>query len=633
MIARSQDLSTGLPRHLRPRDGMRRRCAGLFAVALAMVLVSPVPLAAQSAENVAVVINDDSPASQRVGEYYVTRRAIPLANVIRIRTSGEETIDRAQYAATIQAPIAAAIAARGLQDRVLYIVLTKGVPIRVADPGASAETVASVDSELTQLYRAMTGLPIQVAGTIPNPYFHADRPLADARPFTHREHDIYLVTRLDAFTEQEAMMLVDRAAAPVRDGRIVLDQQNKLFNRSGEDWLEQAATRLTQQGFGAQVMLERTATGVRDVKPVLGYFSWGSNDANNRVRQFGLGFAPGAIAGMFVSSDARTFREPPAAWTPTGDEDRSKWYAGTPQSLVGDLIREGVTGVAGHVAEPYLRSTVRPEILFPAYVAGFNLVEAYYLAMPHLSWQNLVIGDPLCAPFRQRVLGRTELGDGADSDTGLPALFAPRRVARLKLLMPGIPDGAVQSFARAERLLAANDRAGARSALEEATRVAPQAVPAQLQLALLHEQDQNVPAAIERYRLILATQPGHTLTLNNLAWALASRREHLDEALDLAKRAVAQAPRNPALLDTLAWVEYLSGDRYVAVRHIEQAVSGAPRDADMRLRAATIRAAVGDRIEADRHLREALKLRPALSDSAQVKEIRQQIDRPAAPAQ
>ena len=42
--------------------------------------------------------------------------------------------------------------------------------------------------------------------------------------------------------------------------------------------------------------------------------------------------------------------------------------AGSAHALVGDLIRDGVTGVAGHVAEPYLQSVVRPDLLFAAYV-------------------------------------------------------------------------------------------------------------------------------------------------------------------------------------------------------------------------------------------------------------------------
>ena len=84
---------------------------------------------AQTAENVAVVINEASAESRQIGEYYIKARGIPAANVIRLKTTTEESIQPAAYTATIQAPIAAALLRNNLFDRILYIVLTKGVPL------------------------------------------------------------------------------------------------------------------------------------------------------------------------------------------------------------------------------------------------------------------------------------------------------------------------------------------------------------------------------------------------------------------------------------------------------------------------------------------------------------------------
>ena len=150
---------------------------------------------------------------------------------------------------------------------------------------------------------------------------------------------------------------------------------------------------------------------------------------------------------------------------PNGDTNRTTWFAGTPQSLIGDLIREGATGVAGHVAEPYLQSTIRPEILFPTYLGGANLVEAFYAAMPHLSWQTVVIGDPLCAPFRKRSIDRADIEAGADTDTLLPSFFSKRRLARAAAQAPGASERAVVLSVRGEALMARGDVAGARRGL------------------------------------------------------------------------------------------------------------------------------------------------------------------------
>jgi uncharacterized protein (TIGR03790 family) len=597
----------------------------LFSVLMALGVTWPA--GAQTAENVAVVVNEASPASQRIAAYYVRKRAIPAGNVIRIRTTTEETLNRSDYTVTIEAPIAAALTRGGLQDRILYLVLTKGVPLRISGTAQVAGTVSSVDSELTLLYRRLTGANVQVAGRIDNPYYLASREPAKPPAFTHRDFDIYLVTRLDAFTVEEVIKLIDAATAPHKEGRIVLDQQDKLVNRQGEDWLEMAAKRLEAQGEGDRVVLETTTKGARNITPVLGYYSWGSNDPRNRVRKYNMGFVPGSLAATFVSSDGRTFREPPASWVPSDDTNRSTWFADSPQSLAGDLIREGATGVAGHVAEPYLQSTIRPEILFPAYLAGANLAESFYLAMPHLSWQTIVVGDPLCAPFRTSPLHKGDIDDGIDSATLLPAFFAKRRIASAVASFSGASPAAVALAIRGDLLAMRGDRVAARTAYEEATAQSPQIASAQLQLALMADQASQTDAAVERYRRVLAVEPRNVLALNNLAYRLATDAKKPAEALPLAVEAAKLAPQDPTILDTLAWTQYLLGDHAAAVKTMAGALKASPNNVEIRLHAAAIYAASGAKAVAEDQLQLALKLKPSLEGSAEVRQLRQQIEK------
>jgi uncharacterized protein (TIGR03790 family) len=598
------------------------RRLGLATILVVMVVGSPTLSVAQTAANVAVVINENSAVSQQVGEYYTRQRAIPASNVIRVRTSQEETIDRIPYQSTIEGPIAIAIARQRLQDRILYIVLTKGVPLRINGTGGVNGTVASVDSELTLLYRRMTGQQIPPAGRVNNPYYLGAKEVREAGRFTHREQDIYLVSRLDAFTVEEALALVDKAKGAGSEGKFVLDQRAALVNRTGEDWLEVAAKRLEAQGMGDRVMLDTSPQGARNVPNVLGYYSWGSNDPRNRVRTFGMGFVPGSLAATFVSSDARTFKQPPADWVPSDSADQAKWFGGTPQSLIGDLIHEGATGVAGHVAEPYLQSTVRPEILFPAYIAGFNLIEAFYLATPHLSWQTVVVGDPLCAPFPRKPLSREEIEDPIDSTTALPGSFSARRVAAAMRQFPGVAESALRLVIRAETLIATGDRDAARVALEEATRTAPNVPPFELQLALLYEQAGQFDRAAERYQRVLDVQPNNAIALNNLAYSMAVRLKSPAEALPLAKRAAAAAPNDGTVLDTLAWIEHLLGDEATAAKQIAQAVARARGNPEIRLHAAVIYAASGARAVAEIELKEALRLDPSLETRDEVRQVR-----------
>ena len=601
--------------------------------ALVAVLTTCAQLAyGQSAENVAVVINDNSPESQRIGEYYARVRAIPAGNIFHIRTALDDQIDRAIYARTIEQPIANGIARAQLQDRILYIVLTKGVPLRIAGPVGPTGTMSSVDSELTLLYRSMTGQTVRVEGSIANPYFLGDREISEARPFSHRDHDIYLVSRLDGYTVDDVIALIDKGSAPKAEGQIVLDQRDALVNRVGENWLDLASKRLTADPHGTQVVLETTPKPARDLTQVLGYFSWGSTDPQNRVRSYGLGFVPGAIAGSFVGTGARTFRAPPETWVPNMNANRATWYAGSPESLLGDLIRDGVTGAAGYVAEPLLNGTVRPQILFPAYVAGFNLIEAFYLALPHVGWEAVVIGDPLCAPFPRKVLSRSDLEDGLDETTQLPALFGKRRLAIEVARSNSTPEQAVALTLRASALAGRGDVAAVRGALDDALKLAPRYVPALLLSAGLDEQDKQYDESITRYRQILEVEPNNAPALNNLAYALAVHRNMPQEGLPFARRAVAQAPTNIAILETLGWIQHLVGDDANAVKVMAQVARGNVANAMIRLHTAIVFAAQGVKAVAENELAIALKLDPDLAKSEEVRQLRAKLAAPAPPA-
>ena len=165
-------------------------------------------------------------------------------------------------------------------------------------------------------------------------------------------------------------------------------------DEQGNDWLRNAAILLPKD----RVVLDETTAPVYGQRDVIGYASWGSNDRHHERRFPGFHWLPGGIVTEYVSSDGRTFKKPPDSWTPSKDWNHSSaWFAGSPQSMLADYILEGATGGSGHVYEPYLTMTPRPDLLLPAYYSGRNLAESYYLAIPGLSWQNIVVGDPLCS--------------------------------------------------------------------------------------------------------------------------------------------------------------------------------------------------------------------------------------------
>jgi uncharacterized protein (TIGR03790 family) len=174
------------PAHICLTANSVRSTTTAFFLALSW-LVSPGVATAQSGHHVAVVVNEHSLDSVQIGEYYVQRRGVPAENVIRIRTAPDDVVDRNTYTNTIEQPIAAVLGRNRLHDQIVYIVLTKGVPLRVSGTTGPAGTSASVASELTVLYRRMVGEIVLTRGSIDNPYYLAGRSLSEARSFSPRE--------------------------------------------------------------------------------------------------------------------------------------------------------------------------------------------------------------------------------------------------------------------------------------------------------------------------------------------------------------------------------------------------------------------------------------------------------------
>jgi uncharacterized protein (TIGR03790 family) len=355
---------------------------------LGILVVAQQLLAAQSAANVLLVVNDASPLSRGIGQYYARRRGVPARNVCHIRTAQTEDIERAQYDREIAGPIGACLKRNQLTEQVLYIATTGGVPLKIPGSDGMGGDYASVDSELTLLYPDLKqGKSHSIAGPAPNPFFGR----REAK-FAHPEFPIYLVTRLAAYDLEGVKAIVDRSLHAANQGKFIIDLKSP-FPQEGDSWLRQAANLLPKD----RVVFDDSGTVIYDQTGVIGYAGWGSNDSNRHRRFLGFHWLPGAIATEFVSTNGRTFQRPPENWKISDWKSSKLWFAGSPQTLTADYLLEGATVATGHVDEPYLALTPHPEYLLPAYYSGRNLAESYYLSIRALSWQNIVIGDPLCS--------------------------------------------------------------------------------------------------------------------------------------------------------------------------------------------------------------------------------------------
>ncbi|MEZ4652148.1 MAG: TIGR03790 family protein [Candidatus Eisenbacteria bacterium] len=408
---------------------------------------------------VLVVLPSGNAASDRIAERYVGFRHVAATHVVRLRCPDSEEITRDEFDDTVARPLIDWWARCDEEDRPSCLLLIRGLPHKIRGGGGRNGDRASVDSELTRLPGlARLGTPVAphetevqptLAGPAHNPYFRVRG--ADGRylPFDPARYGICLVTRLDGFTDGDASALVERAASAESEGRaevrattestvgtgtsgapgrarsgtdmseaagrvktgtdtsdvpgrarsgtglegvFVIDLKAASGN-AGEIWLRAAADAIREHG--GSVALDESPGFVTAATDIAGYASWGSNDPDYR-RPTDLHWRPGALACTFVSSSARTFREPPADWTPGPSASPAHRFEGSTQSLIGDLVRSGATGVSGNAYEPYLDGCVRPDVLFAAALEGRTLAEAFYLALPSISWQSVILGDPLC---------------------------------------------------------------------------------------------------------------------------------------------------------------------------------------------------------------------------------------------
>jgi uncharacterized protein (TIGR03790 family) len=329
--------------------------------------------------SVVVVKNLDSSDSVAIADYYANKRKLPSENVCAVHMTDVEECSYKEYAEQLEGPLKRFLAKLG--HPVDYIVLTKGIPIRVHEGLVGGMSVDSVIVTM-DLPGGQVGPPgtVDVSQGKINPYFGV------AERFSHARWGLYLVTRLIGYSRADCLRLVDNSlASQGRKGPFLLHTgpgHNDEGYKTVNDGMRHADEILKAKHLNSILSTDDAFPG--DYKDLMGYYSWGSNDLKfNQHAYHSLGFVPGAIAETAVSTSGRTFAAP---------QERG-------QSLIADLIAQGVTGCKGYVSEPGVMAMARADILFSRYTAGFNLAESFYSATWLIRCKEIVVGDPLCAPY------------------------------------------------------------------------------------------------------------------------------------------------------------------------------------------------------------------------------------------
>jgi len=228
-------------------------------------------------------------------------------------------------------------------------------------------------------------------------------------------------------------------------------------------------------------------------------------------------------------------------------------------------------------AEGYLRQALEVDPAEPAALLGlaqFSMARRDYAAAralieraPQSSGRMLAEADLLGAEQR--------FGEAAD-------LFAQVFAAQPSSSV------AIRAYESARRA----GRANADAQLRRWHADHPDDSPTSFALASVELEGGNLPEAERLYESVIATNPNHAATLNNLAWIYGERRD--PRALELGERALTAAPDNPSIADTVGWLYVQNGNATRGLPLLARAAGALPEELDVHYHWAVALAETGD---------------------------------------
>ena len=374
-------------------------------------------------EEILVVVNTRMAESVEIAHYYMDQRKIPPSHLVSVQLTLKETMSRDEYDNVLKEAILKGLK-RISSERIAAIVLIYGIPLKVDPPELSWE-----DSELLRRYKArhdnMTGLSVEkdggkndllqninkllktdqraavdselalvkkgeyaLQGWVKNPYFLGFQGI----PSEITKDQVLLVSRLDGPDASTVYRIINDTLQVEEEGL-----QGKAYFDAR--WPRPAVEGEVSGGYQRyDLSLHRAADAtatrmetVRDQREEL-FAEKCCSEAALYCGWYSLGqyvdsfvWQRGAIGYHIASAECTTLR----------DKNSSVWCV--------KMLEKGVAATIGPVFEPYVQGFPLPELFFSQLVEGYmSLGEAYLTSLPYLSWQMVLVGDPLYQPFRPK---------------------------------------------------------------------------------------------------------------------------------------------------------------------------------------------------------------------------------------
>ena len=367
-----------------------------------VLLGSGVAAAFPGPESVAVLANADDPDSVILAHKYMDARNVPASQLCALSLPKTDDITYADYTAKLDAPFEACLKAAGVLDRIEAVVIMRGVPMRVGIPVNATTENVSVAAALG-IWRTMVDGGGALLGQEPGQMVNCGSPCLGARwvnpllfltgPFGAgvsvanggATWKPLLVTMLHGRTYADAALLIQSAVDAEKAGGAT----GTFLFMDGAD----SARAALDVEYPSVIKALKTA-GFADAQEVpfktdqtggnLAAFFTGTASLGTTIE--GNTYAPGALVDNLTS-----FGAVPQNFAATGES----------QVSIARWVAKGVGGVHGTVDEPLSNSFPSRKLILD-YTSGAPLSEAYLRRMPFVYWRNLVLGDPLLAPYAKR---------------------------------------------------------------------------------------------------------------------------------------------------------------------------------------------------------------------------------------
>ncbi len=369
-----------------------------------------------------VVANSRMSGSTEAAQYYMKKRGIPHSHLLSLPLSLNETISREAFDDELRKPVREKLNRLSTKVRLSGIVLLHGVPLKVDAPRPSWEDLdrikkireeigrlqspettsetennfiksqkqllnnllgknkrAAVDSELS-LVKIDNHL---LEGWIKNPYFLGHKETENL----YKKSQVLLVARLDGPDLDTVYRLIDDSFYTEKYGLKGVAYFDARWPYNETDSLSGYQLYDTSLHRAGEVTKRRMKTVIDDKEKLFGVHSCPSAALYSGWYSLGkyidsFEWVRGAIGYHIASAEADSLR----------GSKKNLWCF--------KMLEKGVAATIGPVHEPYVQGFPLPEIFFTYLTEGYlSLGETFLISLPYLSWQTILIGDPLYKPF------------------------------------------------------------------------------------------------------------------------------------------------------------------------------------------------------------------------------------------